>query len=111
MQPYDEEFSVAEARKELFETIEKTDDEFAMNVLSNLMEVEANKIKTNGDDDKKSNTAIFSRVDGAQDIDVSEPKKEKHLPSLTDIIAQLHDGKVTVRRSKRVQNREKPYNR
>ena len=44
MQPYDEKFSVAEARKELFETIEKTDDEFAMNVLSNSMEVEANKI-------------------------------------------------------------------
>ena len=111
MQPYDEEFSVAEARKELFETIEKIDDEFALNVFSNLIEVEANKIKTNGDDDVESNIAIFSRVDAAQDIDINEPKKEKHLPSLTDIIAQSLDGKVTVRRSKPVQNREKPYNR
>ena len=111
MQPYDEEFSVAEARKELFETIEKTHDEFAMNVLSDLMEVKPNKMKTNGDDDAESNIAIFLRVDAAKDIDVSEPKKEKHLPSLTDIIAQSPDGKVTVRRSKRVQNREKPYNR
>ena len=73
-----------------------------MNVLSNLMKVETNKIKTNGDDDVESNIAIFSRVDAAHDIDVSEPKKEKPLPSRTSIIAQSPEH---------VQDREKPYKR
>ena len=111
MQPYDEEFSAAEGRKELLDAIEKTDDDFAFGVISNLLEVEANKIKTNDDGhiEKSNAAAIFSRVDAAQNISVKPKEKETPFPSLTDIITSSPHGQVRVRRSTRIQEQEKPY--
>ena len=113
MQPYDEEFSAAEGRKELLDAIQKTDDDFAFSVISNLLEVEANKIKTNDDGhvEKSNAAAIFSRVDEVQNISVKPKEKEIRFPSLTDIITSLPHGKVRVRRSRRIQEKEKPYDK
>ena len=38
-------------------------------------------------------------------------KKKASPPPLTDIIASSPDGKLRVRRSKRIQEKEKPYDR
>ena len=80
MQPYDEEFSAAEGRKELLDAIEETDNDFAFSVISNLLEVEANKIKTDDDGhvEKSDAAAIFSRVDVVQKISI-KPKEKKRL--------------------------------
>ena len=113
MQPYNEEFLVAEGRKELLEAIEKTDDDFAFGVISNLFKVEANKIKTNDDShvEKSDAAAIFSRADVVQKISVKPKEKKTPLSSLTDLIASSPDGKVRVIRLRRIQENEKPYDK
>ena len=76
MQPYDEEFSAVEARKELLNSIAKADDDVAIDVLSNINEVEMSKAKT-GDDSNlnEGNVAILSRLDTVQNISVRSEKK------------------------------------
>ena len=113
MQPYDKEFLAAEGRKKVLDAIEKTGNNFAFGVISNLLEVEANKIKTDNDGhvEKSNVAAIFSRVDAAQNISVKPKEKETPLPSLTDIIVSSPDGKVRDRRSRCIQEKEKPYDK
>ena len=112
MQPYDEEFSAVEARKELLDAIVKADDDVAIDVISNLNEVEMSKAKTDDDSNvKEGNVAILSRLDTAQYISARAEEKKLPLPPLTDIIASSLDGKVRGRRSKRIQEKEKPYDR
>ena len=74
MQSYDEEFSIAEARRELLESIDKEDSEFAAGVISNLLENEIKKIKVDNESNvDEGKIAIFSRTDTAKNI---PPKKK-----------------------------------
>ena len=76
MQPYDEEFSAVEARKELLNAIAKADDDVAIDVISNINEVEMSKAKTDDDSNlNEGNFAILSRLDTVQNISVRSEKK------------------------------------
>ena len=76
MQPYDEEFSAVEARKELLNAIAKADDDVAIDVISNINEVEMSKAKTDDDSNlNEGNVAILSRLDTVQNISVRSEKK------------------------------------
>ena len=110
MQPYDEEFSAAEGRRELLDAIKKADDDFASAVTSNLLEVEANKIKIDDNSNvDEVNIAILPRVDAAQNITTKRRGKKASPPPLSDIIASSPDGKLRVRRSKPIRRAKKGY--
>ena len=80
MQPYDEEFSAAEGRRELLDAIKKADDDFASAVFSNLLEVEANNIKVDDNSNvDEGNITILSRVDAAQNITTKRREKKRYL--------------------------------
>ena len=122
MEPYDQEFLAEDTRKELFSMIANAKSDVAVDVISNLDEVGISDLKT---DDKKvksqnvtrvnstvkkSNVDILLRVDVPKTISAKMMEEKTTLPSITDIIASSPDGKVKVRRLKRILEKEKkPY--
>ena len=112
MRPYDEEFLAVEGRREVLDTVAKADHNVAINVISNLSEVKRSKMEIDEESEAKVGGAtILLRLNVVQNISVKTEEKKPAVPSLTDIIASSPDGKFIVKRSKRLQEKEKPYDR